>query len=165
MRERPVPVSRFLLSLLVLNGGYVSMEQIVEFIGNNILLFVFLAAIVTMLVITEYRQFTRGYKEISPAEAVQLMNREGALLLDTQTDNEIGKGRIKGAKHLPVDVLEQRLGELEKYRDKPVIAYCSNGQRSPQACTLLQKNAFQRVYCLKGGLQAWREANLPVAAK
>lgn len=141
------------------------MDQIIEFVGNNALLFIFFAAVVALIAVTEFRHFTRGYRDISPAEAVQLMNREDAVLLDVQSDAEIGQGRIKGARHMPMDVLKQRLKEMEKYRGRAVITYDRNGLRSPQACTLLRRNSFEKVYCLKGGLQAWQDANLPVVTK
>ncbi len=137
------------------------MNQYIEFINKNPILFVMLAVIVGMIIWTEFRRLTRGFKEISPVEVVQLINHDEAVLLDIREDAELSQGRIAGAKHIPLSVLKQRIEELNKYRDKPIIAFCRSGNRSNEASNLLNKNQFEKVYHMKGGLLEWENANLP----
>jgi len=141
------------------------MDQFIEFVGNNAMLFVLLAAIVAAIGWTEWRRFARAYKEISPTEAVNLINRADALVLDVREDSELNSGRINGAKHIPFSVLKQRVGELAKYRDRAVIVSCGSGLRSGQAGDILHKQDFQKIYSLKGGVTAWQNANLPLVKK
>jgi rhodanese-related sulfurtransferase len=141
------------------------MNQYVEFIGNNPILFVMLAVILALIGWTEWRRFTRAYKEVSPVEAVQLINHDDALVLDVREDNEFKSGKINGAKHIPFSVLRQRIGELTKYRDRAIIISCGTGDRSPQASDILHKSEFQKIYSLKGGIAAWQNANLPLVKK
>jgi len=142
------------------------MEQILDFVANHPILFAALGAVLALIVWTELQRVGRGYGELSPSEAVQLMNhRDDALVLDVREDNEVRQGRIQKSKHIPVGVLPKRVEELRKYKDKPVIAYCRSGQRSASACNTLVKNEFSEVYNLKGGLNAWEQENLPVSRK
>ena len=92
------------------------MDRYTEFIVNNPILFLMLAIIIGLIIWTELRRFTRGFKEISPIEAVQLVNHENALMLDIREDAELNQGKIAGSKHIPLSILKQRLKELEKYR-------------------------------------------------
>jgi len=137
------------------------MDQYIDFVGKNLMLFLLLATIVGMIIWTEFRRLTRGFQEISPIEAVKLINHEEALLLDVREDAELSQGRIARAKHIPLSVLKQRVEELNKYRGKPVITFCRSGNRSIEASTLLKKNKFEKVFHMKGGLIEWENANLP----
>ena len=139
------------------------MNQYIDFINNNPMLFILLAVIVGMIIWTEFRRMTRGFKEVSPVEAVQLINHDAAILLDIREDAELSQGRIAGAKHIPLSVLKQRVEELNKYREKPIITFCRSGNRSVDASNLLKKNQFEKVYHMKGGLLEWENANLPKA--
>lgn len=141
------------------------MNQFVEFVGNNAMLFVLLAAILAFIGWTEWRHFARPYREISPAEAVNLINREDALVLDVREDSEVKSGRINSARHIPFSVLKQRVGELVKYKNRAVIVACGSGLRSGQASDILHKQSFEKIYSLKGGIAAWQNANLPLVKK
>lgn len=141
------------------------MQQYIEFAGNHPYLFAALIGILVAIGWFELRRFTRGYKDISPSQAVQLINHGNALLLDVREDNEVSTGKIQGAKHIALGILKQRIDDLKDYKSKPVIAYCRSGTRSSQACDMLTKNNFENVYELKGGLIAWENANLPVTKK
>jgi rhodanese-related sulfurtransferase len=141
------------------------MDRYIDFVGNNPILFILLAAIVALIVWTEWRRLMRAHKEVSPVEAVQLINREDALVLDVRENNELKSGKINGAKHISLSVLRERVGELAQYRDRAVIVYCGTGVRSTRASDILRKNQFQKLYSLKGGLAAWQTANLPLVKK
>ncbi len=141
------------------------MDRYIEFIGNNPLLFVMLAVVVVLIAWTEWRRARRAYKEVSPVEAVQLINREDALVLDVREEHEIKSGKINGAKHIPFSVLRQRLDELARYRDRALIISCRTGVRAAQAGEMLRKNQFHKLYGLKGGIAAWENANLPLVKR
>jgi rhodanese-related sulfurtransferase len=141
------------------------MERFVEFVGNNPILFVLLGLILALIGWTEWRRYTRAFKEVSPAEAVRLINREDAVVLDVREDSELQAGRIQNAKHIPFSVLKQRMGELAKFRERPLIISCSTGVRSVQAGDILRKDNFHKLYGLKGGIAAWQSAHLPLVKK
>jgi rhodanese-related sulfurtransferase len=102
---------------------------------------------------------------ISAAQATLKINREDALVVDVREAAEWSKGHIANARHLPLAQLEKRLNELEKFKDRPVIAVCASGNRSATACKTLKKAGFEHVFNLNGGITSWTEAGLPVTTK
>ena len=97
------------------------------------------------------------YKDISSREAREMLNsqKEGLLLLDVRTEREYSAGHLKNSKLIPIQVLADRLEEIDKYRDKEIIIYCAVGGRSSKASSLLMKNGFKKVYNMNGGIKAW----------
>lgn len=138
------------------------MHPYIEFAANHWILFVALAFIIVLLIATEVIRRLQGVNEITPLAATQMFNHNNALLLDIRENNEFKDGRIGGATHIPLGALEGRLKELEKFKNRPIIAYCRTGQRSARACAVLRKHGFENVYNLGGGLVAWQNASLPV---
>jgi len=100
---------------------------------------------------------------ISPAEAVQCMNREKGVVVDVCGADEYAQGHIKGAVNVPLDELEARLDKAVKNKSTPVIMVCAAGARSARAQAIAKKLGYEKVHSLHGGLKAWKEANLPVA--
>jgi rhodanese-related sulfurtransferase len=136
-----------------------------DFFTNNIILFAALGIIIALILRMEIKRAMSGTTTVTPAQAVQLINKEDALILDIREDNELAQGSIRGAKHYALSVLKQRINELKQYADKPVIAYCKLGNRSNEACNILRQNNFANVLSLKGGIEAWKNENLPVVKK
>ena len=104
----------------------------------------------------------RGIKEVDCVAATQLINHKNALVLDVREDVEYKSGHVLNAKHIPLGKLNERIGELEKYRDQPIVVVCRSGARSANACALLGKQGFSGACNLAGGMIAWQKANLPV---
>ena len=99
---------------------------------------------------------------ISPAEAVQCMNREKGVVIDVCSATEFAESHIKGALNVPLDELEARLDKAVKNKSTPLILVCAAGARSKRAQAMAQKLGYEKVHSLHGGLKAWKEANLPV---
>lgn len=104
----------------------------------------------------------RGIKDVDCVAATQLINHKGALVLDVREDGEYKAGHILNSKLIPLGKLGERVGELEKYKEQPVVVVCRSGHRSGMACALLGKQGFTQAYNLAGGIMAWQKANLPV---
>ena len=136
-----------------------------EFIANNFVLFAALGVIIALILRMELKRVLRGFKVVTSAEAVQLINKEDALMLDVREDSERVHGHIRGARHFALSVLKQRMEELKDFTEKPVITYCKTGNRSIEACEILKQNNFSNVMSLKGGIEGWRTASLPVVKK
>jgi rhodanese-related sulfurtransferase len=133
-----------------------------EFISNNIWL-VAAAVISGGYVIWPWiSKSTSGLREVGPMEAVQMMNRRDAVVLDVREQGEFNSGHISSAKHFPLASLEKRADELKKFAKKPVLVVCASGARSKSACTTLKKLGIEDVSLLAGGLGAWQQASLPI---
>jgi rhodanese-related sulfurtransferase len=102
---------------------------------------------------------------VSVAEATRLVNREDAIIVDVRETGEWSAGHIPNARHIALGQIGDRLSELEKFKQRPVIVCCASGNRSSSACGALRKAGFQRVYNLSGGIGAWSSAGLPVTTK
>lgn len=105
--------------------------------------------------------FSRG-REVGVAEAVQLINRKDAVIVDVREPNEFKSGRIPHARNIPVDRINERAKELEKLKTKPLLLVCQSGSRSAQACSSLLKDGFAHAVTLSGGMAAWQQAGMPV---
>ena len=90
------------------------------------------------------------------------MNQGVSLILDVRDAKEFAAGHLPRARHIPLGELAGRLGEIGKFKEKPVIVTDRTGARSGAACRLLRKSGFNNVYQLKGGVAAWQQASLPV---
>lgn len=102
-----------------------------------------------------------GSGKVSPSEAVTLINREKAVLIDVSDATEYASGHAAGAKNVPLASLETS-AVLPKNKSLPLVVLCATGMRSPKAVATLQKLGYANSKALAGGLSAWREANLPV---
>lgn len=133
-----------------------------EFVKENILLIGLALGSGLMLLLPAFRKGPSGASDATAAEAVQLINRQHALVLDVREDTEFANGHIVDAKHIPLAQLPDRLNELNKYKDKPIVVNCQRGMRAAKACDILRKAEFKQVHNLQGGLEAWMAAKLPV---
>jgi rhodanese-related sulfurtransferase len=138
------------------------MEQILEFAGNHYLLTGAFVLVVGAIIASHLGDQLRGVNSISPAEATNLINHEKAMILDVRENNEYQEGHILNSIHIPLGALSNRLNELEKHKDKPIIISCRSGHRSGNACVTLKKHGYANVYNLGGGIMAWQSANYPL---
>ena len=141
------------------------MERLPEFISNHSSLVVAFVVILALLTWALWQGAGRGLKKLSPMDATQLINRENAVVLDVRSDGEFNQGHIVNAVNFPQKSVEEQLSKLEKYRSRPIITTCRNGQAALGVGNRLRKNGFEQVYNLAGGLVAWEGANLPLVKK
>ena len=99
---------------------------------------------------------------LSAPAAVQLINRERAVVLDVCEPEEFAAGHVGGAKNVPVGQLEQRLPEVVKNKTVPLILVCASGARANRALAVAKKLGYEKAQVLGGGMKAWKDANLPV---
>jgi rhodanese-related sulfurtransferase len=143
----------------------VDFARILEFIGNHPVLILAFAGTLGALLASEISRQLSGMKAVDPLQATQLSNRENAVFLDIRDDGEYSDGHIPEAIHIPMKQLPERIAQLNKHKDCPVIAYCRSGNRSNGAGRILKKHGFENVYNLNGGIAAWQKASLPLSKK
>jgi len=134
-----------------------------EFITQNLFLIGAIIVVLIMIAGEPLRRRMLGIEVASTMEAVALSNHEDAVFVDVREKKELNQaGLIRGAVHIPLSGLKKNIGQLEKYRSRPIIVYCRSGNRSMSAAATLKKAGFERVYNLSGGIMAWLKENLPV---
>jgi rhodanese-related sulfurtransferase len=102
-----------------------------------------------------------GGGAVSPAQAVQLINREKAVLIDVSEPAEFAAGHAAGSRSVPISSIASSK-DLPSNKALPLVVVCPTGTRASRAVAALRKVGFQNVHLLGGGLAAWREANLPI---
>lgn len=128
-------------------------------IENWQLVFVVVASGIALLLPT---LLSGGAGAISCADAVRLINKEKANIVDVRRPDEFVTGSIAGAKNVEITKIEANLSSAVKNKEAPLVLICASGARSQGAVRLAQKLGYSRVFSMSGGLKAWREANLPV---
>ena len=107
------------------------------------------------------RKIRSQIEEVDPSEVV---NRNGAVLLDVRESEEWDAGHIPGAKHVPRGYLESRVeGIVGSDRSQRVIIYCASGQRSALAANTLQELlGYENVASMNGGITLWKDRGYDV---
>ena len=97
---------------------------------------------------------------VSPQQAAQMQSDKNAVIVDVREKDEWNTGHIAGAIHIPLSEISNRVTELTKYQNQPVITQCRSGVRSAKAADILAKSGFTNVHNMDGGLNAWQKADL-----
>jgi len=134
----------------------------VQFISSNLLPISIAFLSGAMLFWSIFGNRIRGIKEVDPIAALQLINHKNAIVLDVREEGEYKAGHVLNSTLIPLGKLKQRIGELEKYRDRSIVVVCRSGMRSATACVTLGKLGFTQAYNLAGGVNAWQKAKLPL---
>ena len=103
-----------------------------------------------------------GGAGLTPAAAVQLINREKAVVIDVCEPAEYQAGHVGGARSIPLGELEAKLPGAVKNKATPLVLVCASGMRSGRAVAIARKLGYDNAQSLSGGLKSWREASLPI---
>jgi rhodanese-related sulfurtransferase len=99
---------------------------------------------------------------VRPGDAVQLMNREKAIVVDVNEVEEFAAGHVAGARNIPLNQLPERLADTVKNKSVPLILVDATGGRAQRALATAKGLGYDKAVALAGGLKAWKEANLPL---
>ncbi len=103
-----------------------------------------------------------GVGGLTPAGAVQLINRDKAVVIDVCEPGEYAAGHVVGARSIPLADLEAKLPGAVKNKATPLVLVCASGMRSSRAVAVARKLGYENAQSLSGGMKSWREANLPI---
>ena len=140
-----------------------SMETYLEFVGNHLLLVSALMVSFFVLVFSELQRQASGMTNLDPQEAVKLINAD-ATVVDLRNAEAFAHGHIVNAKNIPNDELDDELDKIKRLSKRPVVAVCDAGMTSSRLVSRLRKAGVENVYGLKGGINAWTEASLPLVS-
>ena len=132
----------------------------VKFIIDNWYLILIAVASGVMLMLPALRGASGG--SLSAAAAVNLINREKAVVIDVCEPEEFAAGHVNGAKNVPLSQLEEKLPTTVKNKQLPVVLVCASGARAVRAEATAKKLGYEKAQAMAGGMKAWRDAGLPV---
>ena len=103
-----------------------------------------------------------GLPRLSPADAVRLINRDNAAVVDLRSTEVFARGHIAGAVNLPLAQLGEADSRLGKVKGRPLLLVCEGATGALAATRRLRESGCDRLHLLAGGMDAWRAASLPV---
>jgi len=134
------------------------MDQLSHFISGHWILVIAFMAVALALMMT----FVRSLDGVTVHQAVNLINREDALVVDVRNENEYTNGHIVGAMSVPFGELASAEPKLGKYKDRTILVCCQSGGSSNSAVKVLKGFGFSQVQLIKGGILSWQQENLPL---
>ena len=139
-----------------------SFSQFLIFVSEQWLLVFALLLSLNLLLFTESR---KAGPALSPQQAINQTNKSGGIFLDVRDSKEFKRAHISEAINIPSANLPGRMGELEAYKNKPVIVVCRMGSSASAAVKQLRANGFGDAHRMAGGMMSWDEQRLPVTNK
>jgi rhodanese-related sulfurtransferase len=139
--------------------------EILEFLLNDDQIFttITLVVLVALLIGNIVADKLKKYEDVDTVGATALMDEEDLIILDVREEKERKSGFIANNVHIPLGQVKDKLDALDK--SKKILVYCRSGARSAHIAGMLTRNEFEYVYNLKGGINAWQKANLPITTK
>ncbi|KXJ57631.1 MAG: hypothetical protein AXW17_00670 [Colwellia sp. Phe_37] len=139
------------------------MDQLITFAMSQPLLSSAWLVIVLLIIVITIRIQMSPIKQLSTQQMTFLVNRESGVVVDSRSEKDYKAGHIIDAIHLDNEkVTKNDFATLEKHKDNPIIVVCSAGLSAGKVANQLAKAGFTRVNLLKGGMNAWLSAGLPV---
>lgn len=140
-------------------------DQLLIFVLAHPFLFAALALVIGALIANEIHGSRTGGKRLGALEAVRLINDRDAVVVDVRPAADFKKGHLLNAVNIPAAKIAERAAEISKDKSKPVIVYCALGSTQVDAAAKLRQLGYSEVYQLRGGMNGWLSASLPVTAK
>ncbi|MGI2856039.1 rhodanese-like domain-containing protein [Shewanella algae] len=140
------------------------MQEYVEFFKAHPMLSLAWVGLFIAVIVTLFKSGFSKVKSVDHQQAIFLINKEDAKVIDVRAKDDFRKGHILNAQNVPMaDIKNNQAANLEKYKTTPIILVCNAGMTSSQAAQILVKQGFEKVFNLKGGMGDWQAANMPVS--
>ena len=137
------------------------MENVGEFVVNHWLLVTLFVVLAFMILSDSLNRKLSGVHPVGAARAVQLVNQQKGVFLDIREPVEYDKEYIAESVSMPLSSLADKMTSL-KDKAQTIVVICASGQRARSASKQLKNAGYSDVYILSGGLNAWKEAKLPL---
>lgn len=137
------------------------MQALTLFLSQHLTLAYLFFGLMSALIVIEFIRLRRLNYAITAKEAVHLMNREHATVVDLRDKAAYAEGHIIDALHLDTQDVKALAKKLDKQRTKPVILICQTGANAQKMAVALSHEGFH-VHAITGGITAWKQADLPL---
>lgn len=135
------------------------LDRVLQFSTNHVALVGSFLALLSALFYVESR---RGGQTLSSQQVTNLINGEGALVLDIRDTKDFQAGHITGSVNIPYTKVAERMGEIEAHKEKTVVLVCAMGQHAGMVGRTLHAKGFNDVRRLAGGISSWKSDGLPL---
>jgi rhodanese-related sulfurtransferase len=105
------------------------------------------------------------FYQVAPEAAQQQIESAKPFVLDVRETAEMAKGKIAGSTNIPIRDLPKMIAKLPQSKTAPILVYCQVGYRGGIGMTVLRMLGYTNVKNIRGGLDGWEKAGLPVVEK
>ena len=139
------------------------METYVQFLNKHWQLSVAFVVISVLILINELINKRQQGKSLTPEQAVASINNDNAKVFDLREATPFKEGHITGSQRVTEKDFDS--AKLQKHQDKPIIIVCNRGIQAASVARKLRGKNFSNPMVLQGGIEAWKQANLPLVKK
>ncbi|BAW79387.1 rhodanese-like protein [Candidatus Nitrosoglobus terrae] len=143
----------------------INISRIFEFLTNHWILSTLLIGVLLALAVDPLLRRLRGIRKISTIETTRLINQENAVVIDIREEKEFDKEHILDSINIPLSHFSKRLEKLDQFKDRPLVMVWGIGQGILPVTSQLSRRGHKAIYMLQGGMESWREANMPLFSK
>lgn len=142
------------------------MEQLVNFFLEHFFLSSSFLTVLFLIIYLELTSVNKYITNVTPQELVTLINIAGTKVIDTRSSDKFKKGSILNSENIFIDELHNTITTTKKYKNKKII-FVNDLAKSPSNKLMesLNKAGQKDLYVLKGGMDAWIKAEMPVVKK
>ena len=142
------------------------MQEYIDFFSNNLMLSLAWIATAGFLAFSFLQGKLNKVNSVTTQEAITLINKQNAIVVDIRTQDEYKKGHIVNSKNITQSqITDGKFSEIENHKDTPIIVVCETGHRSSGAGAKLSKAGFTQVHNLQTGMSGWQSENFPTTKK
>ena len=139
------------------------MDHLSQFVANHWpMCGAFLVVLLAIFYVEARSQGVAGGNRLTPQLLTHLMNRESAVVVDIREPNGFLDGHIIGAVNVPMSSWDAQVKKLQKHKSVPLVVVDAMGQKAQGYAAKLKQAGFDNVKILGGGVNAWRNAKLPL---
>ena len=143
---------------------YVFWQNLWIFILHHWLLVSCFVFLILLIIVEEGKSQGSGGGQVNPSQAISLMNDDKAVVIDIRSKEAYKRGHIVGAISFPKDKFDLSSPKLQNHKNKAIIVVCQKGNDANRLGLKIRRAGFD-VKILAGGMDAWKEANLPLKTK
>ncbi|BGI50890.1 MAG: rhodanese-like domain-containing protein [Arsenophonus endosymbiont of Ceratovacuna japonica] len=139
-------------------------QEIIQFINKyTIISLIWIILLISVITLTIKELFNK-IKNITSSQAIQLINKEKAIIIDLRSNENFYKGHIVNSINLTLSEIKyNNIDKIKKYKHKPIIIVSTNGIEAYKPAKQLIQYGFKYIFILKKGINGWSNENLPLA--
>ncbi|WAI11824.1 MAG: rhodanese-like domain-containing protein [Buchnera aphidicola (Macrosiphum albifrons)] len=142
------------------------MQNIVFFISEHIVLFSIWFLCLIVLISFLIKSIFLQSKTINNFQAIRLINKEKAVVIDTRAAEFFKEGHIINSINIPLkNIFLGEIQEIQRYKHSPIILVSNETYRDSACIKEFLKHGFKNVYILKNGIYYWNINHLPITTK
>lgn len=141
-------------------------NQIIQFVQNHLLLSAALLVVIVAIIVEERKNQSHGAHNISAQDLVRLLNDKKAIIIDIRESAIFQKEHILSSINIPASTNpEEMLKKLQQHKGKQIIIIGHDAGSAMKLVSSLRRNGFNQVNMLTGGINGWKNNNLPLTDK